>query len=244
VGAHNPDYLRAPRVSELETWAGSPLVRAATLAPELPGALDTIRWLCVRGIVASAGHSDATHAQALAGLQAGVTWGTHLFNAMSGFTHREPGLAGALLASDVPCGLIVDGVHVHPAAVKTVYRAKGTHGISLVTDAMAAMGMGAGRYKLGDREVMVDANSARLSDGTLAGSVLQMDAAIRNVIDYTGCSLADAARMASATPARVIGLSQKGHIVPGADADLVVLDKSLHVELTIARGEIVYGREK
>ncbi len=242
-GAHNPDYFRAPQVDELEAWAGSPLVRIATLAPEQPGALDVIRRLCVRGIVASAGHSDATYAQAIAGFQAGVTWGTHLFNAMSPFTHREPGLVGALLSSDIPCGLIVDGVHAHPAAVRTAFRAKGARGISLVTDAMAAMGMGPGRYKLGDRDVLVDASSARLDDGTLAGSILQMDGAIRHVIDYTGCSLADAITMASATPARVIGIDHKGSIKPGYDADLVVLDKSLHVEMTIARGEIVYRKK-
>jgi N-acetylglucosamine-6-phosphate deacetylase len=256
AGAHNPNYLRAPRVSELETWAGapptsanrskdvggSPLVRVTTLAPELLGARDAIHWLSARSIVVSAGHSDATHAQALAGFEAGITWGTHLFNAMSPFTHREPGLVGALLSSDIPCGLIVDGVHVHPAAVKAAYRAKGARGITLITDAMAAMGMGAGRFKLGDRDVVVDATSARLDDGTLAGSILQMDAAIRNIIDYTGCSLADALTMASATPARVLGLEQKGRIALEGDADLVILDKSLHIEMTIARGEIVYRR--
>lgn len=242
AGAHDPNYLRTPRVSEMETWAGSPAVRVATLAPELPGALEAINWLCARGIVVSAGHSDANYAQALAGFQAGITWGTHLFNAMSPFTHREPGLAGALLSSDVPCGLIVDGVHVHPAAVKTAYRAKGARGIALVTDAMAALGMGAGRFKLGDRDVLVDANSARLGDGTLAGSILQMDAAIRSVIDYTGGSLADAITMASTTPAHALGLKRKGRIAADGDADLVVLDKSLRVEMTMARGEIVFER--
>ncbi len=242
AGAHDPNYLRTPRVSEMETWAGSPAVRVATLAPELPGALEAIDWLCAHGIVVSAGHSDANYAQALAGFQAGITWGTHLFNAMSPFAHREPGLAGALLSSDVPCGLIADGIHVHPAAVKTAYRAKGARGIALVTDAMAAMGMGAGRFKLGDREVLVDANSARLGDGTLAGSILQMDAAIRNVIDYTGGSLADAITVASATPAHVLGLKRKGQIAADYDADLVVLDKSLRVEMTMAHGEIVFER--
>ena len=242
AGAHNPAYLRTPDVNELEAWAGSPRVRIVTLAPELPGALDLVQRLRARGIIISAGHSAASHAQALAGFRAGMTWGTHLFNAMPPFNHREPGLIGALLSSEVPCGLIVDGVHVHPAAVKTAYRAKGARGITLVTDAMAAMGMRPGRYPLGDREVMVNATSARLADGTLAGSTLQMDAAIRNVIDYTGCSLAEAVTMASATPARVLGLERKGCIAPGNDADLVVLDESLRVEMTIARGAVVYAR--
>ena len=241
-GAHNANFLRAPNVNEIETWAGSPLVRMVTLALELPGALEMIRRLRTQGVVVSAGHSDAGYAQAVNAFQNGVGYGTHLYNAMSPLTHREPGLVGAYLATDMPCGLIVDGVHVHPAVVNATYRAKGARGITLVTDAMAAMGMGPGRYKLGDREVIVDANSARLDDGTLAGSILQMDVAIRNLIDYTGCSLADAMTMASTTPARVLGLNSKGRIDQGCDADLVVLDKSLRVQMAIAHGEIVYDR--
>jgi N-acetylglucosamine-6-phosphate deacetylase len=161
---------------------------------------------------------------------------------MSPFTHREPGLVGALLSSRVPCGLIVDGIHAHTAAVATAYRAKGVHGIALVTDAMAALGMGVGAYKLGDRAVIVNENSARLHDGTLAGSILKMDGAIRNMIAFTGCSLADAVTMASATPARILGLENKGRIEAGCDADIVILDKNLRVQMTIARGEIVYGK--
>ena len=241
-GAHNPAFLRAPNVAELDAWVSSSQVRLVTLAPELPGALEMIRRLAARGVVVSAGHSDADYTEANAGFTAGVTWGTHLYNVMAPFTHREPGLIGALLASETPCGLIVDGVHVHPAVVNTTFRAKGARGITLVTDAMAAMGMGPGRYQLGDRAVIVDATSARLEDGTLAGSILQMDAAMRNMIAYTGCSLADAITMASATPARVLGLKNKGRIAAGCDADLVVLDKSLRVDMTIARGEIVYQR--
>ncbi len=242
AGAHNPNYLRAPEARELEVWAGSPLVRLATLAPELPGAGDLIRQLRARGVVVSAGHSAANWAQAVAGFQAGIAWGTHLFNAMSPLAHRAPGLVGALLSSDVPCGLIADGVHVHPAAVKIAWRAKGARGLTLVTDATAAMGMGAGRYRLGDRDVILDGTSTRLADGTLAGSVLQMDAAIRNGMTFTGCSLAEAITMASTVPARVIGLEHKGRIAPGYDADLVVLDEALRVQLTIARGEIIFER--
>jgi N-acetylglucosamine-6-phosphate deacetylase len=239
VGAHNPSHLRAPKRAELETWAGSPRVRVATVAPELPGALDLIRDLRARGVVVSAGHSDANYTQARAGLDAGITWSTHLFNAMPPFSHREPGLVGALLSSDVPVGLIADGVHVHPAALKTVFRAKGARGVALVTDAMMAMGMGPGRYILGDQQVLVDATVARLNAEILAGSILQMDAAVRNMIEYTGCSLAEAITMASATPARILGLASKGRIAEDCDADLVILDQSLRVEMTIARGEIV-----
>jgi N-acetylglucosamine-6-phosphate deacetylase len=240
VGAHNPNHLRAPNRAELETWAGSPLTRVATVAPELPDALDLIRELRARGIVVSAGHSDANYAQARASFDAGITWSTHLFNAMPPFSHREPGLIGALLSSDVPVGLIADGVHVHPAALKTVFRAKGARGITLVTDAMMAMGMGPGHYTLGDRKVIVDTSVARLNAETLAGSILQMDTAVRNMIEYTGCSLAEALTMASATPARVLGLQSKGRLAENCDADLVIFDKSLRIEMTIVRGEIVY----
>lgn len=239
IGAHNPAFRRDPVLSELDSWVTTPFVKMVTLAPELPGALEVIHALRARGIVVSAGHSATTYEQAAAGFSAGIGWGTHLFNAMSPLIHREPGLVGALLASDVPCGLIVDGVHVHPGAVKAAYRAKGAHGITLVSDCMAAMGMGAGKYNLGDRDVIVDETSARLVDGTLAGSILRMDEAVRNLISFTGCSLADAVTMASTTPARVLGSNRKGKIETGYDADLVVLDEKLCVQMTIARGEIV-----
>lgn len=211
-----------------------------TLAPELPGALDAIKALRAKGVVVSAGHSNASFEEAIAAFNAGVGWGTHLFNAMSSLGHREPGLPGALLTSSVPCGLIADGIHVHPAMVKLAWSAKGAHRLTLVTDAMEAMGMPPGRYKLSDREVIVDATSARLADGTLAGSILRLDQAVRNVVEFTGCSLAEALTMASATPASVLGLERKGRIVAGGDADLVVLDNALHVTHTLVGGELVY----
>ncbi len=241
--AHNPAYARAPEMNELDAWICSPLVRLVTIAPELPGALEMISRLVARGVVVSAGHSDATYAEAAAGFQAGIAWGTHLFNVMSPTVHREPGLVGALLSSDVPCGLIPDGVHVHPANIKLAWRAKGTRGVTIVTDAMTAMGMPPGQYTLGELAVTVDATSARLKDGQLAGSILTMDAAVRNMIEFTGCSLADAIAMASTTPARVVGLAdRKGQIAVGLDADLVLFDESLHVDRTIVGGEVVHTR--
>lgn len=242
-GAHNQAFLRLPNVDEMQPWADESITRIVTLAPELPGALDAIRALRGKGIVVSAGHSNATYAEATADFEAGITWGTHLYNAMRGLGHREPGLPGALLSASVPCGLIADGIHVHPAMVKLAFKAKGAQGITLVTDAMAAMGMSPGRYQLSDREVVVDETSARLADGTLAGSILTMDQAVRNVIEFTGCSLAEALTMATATPARVLGLDRKGRIAPGYDADLVILDESLRVERTIVAGKSVYERK-
>lgn len=241
AGAHNPAFLCPPSIAQFDEALAASCVRLVTLAPELPGALELAAHLNASGIVVSAGHSDATYEQAQAGFQAGITLGTHLFNAMSPFTHRAPGLAGALLASDVPCGLIADGVHSHPASVATAWRAKGARGIVLVTDAMGAMGMPPGSYVLGDRAVTVDATSARLADGTLAGSILTLDAAIRNLVEFAGASLADAAMAASATPARVLGL-KRGAIAPGYAADFVLLDPSRRVEKTIVGGRVVYER--
>ena len=242
-GAHNPAFLRVPNVDEILRWADASLARIVTLAPELPGALDAIRALSGKGIVVSAGHSNATYAKAIAGFKAGITWGTHLYNAMSGLGHREPGLAGALMSSSVPCGLIADGIHVHPAMVKLAFKAKSAQGITLVTDAMAAMGMAPGRYKLSDREVSVNETSARLADGTLAGSILKMDQAVRNMIAFADCTLAEALAMASTTPARVLSLDRQGRIAPGCDADLVILDESLQVERTLVAGKTVYERK-
>ncbi len=239
-GAHDPALLRPVNVAEMAQWSGDPFVRLVTLAPELPGAVEAIRALRRQGIVVGAGHSNATFDQALAGFAAGITWGTHLFNTMRELGHREPGLPGALLTADVPCGLIADGVHVHPAMVRLAYRAKGAAGLALVTDAMAAMGMPPGRYTLGDAEVIVDETGARLADGRLAGSILTMDQAVRNVMAFAGCSLAEAVTMASTTPARVLGLSQKGRIAPGCDADLVVLDETLRVTHTFVAGKLAY----
>lgn len=241
-GAHNPSLVRTSiELGDLDHYAASPAVKIATLAPELPGALEAIATLREKGIIVSAGHSNATFEQATAGFAAGISWGTHLFNAMSDFKHRDPGLPGALLASAVPCGLIADGIHVHPAALRLAWLAKGATGITLVTDCMAAMGMPPGNYRLGG-EVTVDETSARLGDGTLAGSIATMDQCVRRMVEYSGCPLAAALVMASTTPADLLGLSHKGRIAPGCDADLVILDEALQVQATIAGGEIVYRR--
>jgi len=240
---NRPELLRQPDPDKLRPMLNG-FVRLMTLAPELPGALELVAELRRNGVVASAGHSDATYEQALAGFAAGINYGTHLFNAMRGMHHREPGLVGALLASQVPAGLIVDGIHAHPEMVRLAYRLKGAAGITLVTDAIAALGMAPGTYQLGTQRVTTDGVSARLADGvTLAGAVLSMDAAIRNMRAITGCSLAEAAAMASATPARVLGLPRKGQIAPGFDADLTVMDGEGQIALTLVGGEIVYQRE-
>ena len=212
-----------------------------TLAPELENGLQAIRDLRARRVVVSIGHSAATYDQAIAALDAGATWGTHLFNAMAPLHHREPGVIGALLADErAAIGLIADGVHLHPSMFGWLIRAKGAERITLVTDAIAAMGQGPGEYALGDRRVRVDASSARLDDGTLAGSILTMDQAVRNLISWESCSLAEALTMASATPARLLGLDKLGRLAPGCAADIVVLDETLHVHQTVVGGQVMF----
>jgi N-acetylglucosamine-6-phosphate deacetylase len=242
TGAHDPKLLRPIDVDEMVAWAEADIVRIVTLAPELPGAAAAIRALRERGILVSAGHSNASYEEAMAAFGAGVAWGTHLYNAMSPLGHRQPGLMGALLASPVPVGLIADGFHSHPAMVKVAYRCKGASGIAIVTDAMEAMGMPPGAYGLAGRSVVVDGKTARLGDGTLAGSILTMDAGVRNMVEFSGCTYADALAMASVTPARILGLSRKGRIAAGFDGDLTILNSMGRVAETWVRGVRVYGR--
>jgi N-acetylglucosamine-6-phosphate deacetylase len=168
---------------------------------------------------------------------------THLFNAMSPFSHRAPGAIGAALTEPrITVGLIADGVHSHPLSLRLAVAAKGPERIALVSDMMAAAGMGPGSYTLAGQAVRVDASSARLADGTLAGSILTMDQAVRNMVAWTGNSPATALRMASEVPARVLGLSEFGRIVAGAFADLVLLDETLAPTATIVAGRIVWRR--
>jgi N-acetylglucosamine-6-phosphate deacetylase len=242
-GAHNPAYLQTPTETAVSNWSPQNGVRLVTLAPELPSALEIAHILAERGIVVSAGHSTATFAQATAGFAAGIRYGTHLFNAMPPLHHREPGLAGALLADDrATIGLIVDGEHVHPELVKMVWELVGNGRLSLVSDAMAALGMPPGSYKLGDFDVIVDETTARLPSGSLAGSILSMDNALRNLITTSGCTLADALPTVTSTPASLLNLPQKGRIAPNCDADLVLLTADLQIHTTIINGRVIYQK--
>lgn len=244
-GAHNPAHIQAATLGAVEDWSPERGVSLVTLAPEMPGALEVVAALTARGVLVSAGHTMATYDEARAGFDAGIRYGTHLFNAMPALHHRDPGLPGALLTdSRVTAGVIPDGVHTHPAIVALVWQALGPTRMSVVTDAMAALGMPPGHHRLGDFDVHVDATSARLADGTLAGSILSLDEALRNVIRFTGCRLEDALQTMTATPARVLGLGhQRGHLEAGYAADLVLLSGDLQVRQTFVGGVGVYRRE-
>lgn len=242
-GAHNPSYLRRPDLGAIASWSVDNNVRLVTLAPELPGALDLVEALAARGVVVSAGHSMATWEEATAGFAAGVRYGTHLFNAMPTLTHREPGLAGALLTDPRPVvGLIVDGIHTHLAVVDLAWKSLGPR-LNLVTDAMAALGVPPGTHLLGDFDVYVDEISCRLADGTLAGSILGMDQALRNLVAWTDCSLPQALATITTTPADLLGLGhERGRIAPGYFADLVLLTSDLQIAKTFVEGVLAYQR--
>ena len=219
-------------------------VRLMTLAPERPGALDRIGTLRAAGVVVSLGHSDATFEQAIAGIDAGATLATHLFNAMSPFRHRAPGLVGAALVQDrIAVGLIADGVHTHPGALQLALRAKGADSIALVTDAIAAAGMPPGRYALAGIPVISDGDSARLADaaGTLAGSTLTMDRAVRTMVALGGARVEEALTMASTVPARLLGLTDAGRLLAGQRADLALWSADLSVTTTIVAGAPAFG---
>ncbi|MCO6452130.1 MAG: N-acetylglucosamine-6-phosphate deacetylase [Caldilineales bacterium] len=242
-GAHNPAYLRSPDLGAIEAWSRENSVRLVTLAPELPGALPMVEALVERGVLVSAGHSMATYDEARVGFDAGIRYGTHLFNAMPSLSHREPALPGALLTDDRPTvGFIADGIHTHTAVMALAWKALGSR-MNVVTDAMAALGMPPGQHILGDFQVNVDGESARLADGTLAGCVMPLDAMLRNLITYAGCTLQQALTAITDTPARALGIeAERGRIAPRARADLVLLNQSLQVHTTLIGGEIVFSR--
>jgi N-acetylglucosamine-6-phosphate deacetylase len=234
-GAHQPGSLVRPDPASVDALlaAGDGAVRMVTLAPELAGGTAAVRQLDAAGVVAAIGHTDATYDVAREALDAGARVGTHLFNAMRGLHHREPGPVGALLESDADVELIADGVHLHPAVLRTAFAAKPGRCV-LVTDAMAAAGAADGDYRLGPMAIEVRDGVARLADGgsrqgAIAGSTLTMDAAVRYAVREAGLPLLDVVHAASTAPARVLGLDCVGALVAGRRADLVVLDTDLDV---------------
>ncbi len=245
AGAHDPRFLRPAGDPQLRKFLAAvvPQLRVVTLAPELPGAGDLIAWLVDRGVVVSLGHTDATYAQAVDAFRRGARMVTHLFNAMRGLHHREPGVVGAALDHpDCVCGLIADGVHVHPAAVRLAFSVLGSNRVALVSDAIAAAGMPSGEYRLGGRIVrMEEGDAPRLPGGSLAGSALRQDEAVRRVVAW-GIPLRDAIHSAAAVPAGLLGLADRGVIAEGMRADLCVLGEDGRAVLTVVAGQTVYAR--
>ncbi len=238
AGAHDPAFLRAP--ADLPRTEFEPLLdglRMMTVAPELPGAVELIKWLRGRSVVVSAGHSAASLAEARAGFAAGASSTTHLFNAMSGIDHHSPGLAVAALADDdVYVELIADTLHVDPALWPLVVRMKPTNRLVLVSDALSVAGTGNGRAFLGGLEIEVRDGRCTLADSdVLAGSVIALDDAVRGLAG-SGVSLPAAVAAASRNPASLLGLSDRGRIAVGQRADLVELDDDLRVARAMRAG--------
>ncbi len=244
-GAMNENYLWTP---SLESWeamweASQGLIKIMTIAPELPGAFEVMRAAATKGVVLSIGHSMASYEQIEAAIDNGAAHVTHIFNAMRPFHHRNPGvILGSLLRNELKIELIADTLHVHPAVMEFLLKLKGSSGIILITDSIRAGGMHAGEYEFADQKVYMKDKKAFLEDGTLAGSTLTLNSAIRNMVDIVGAKVTDAVRMASLNGAKVIGLP-KGILAVGKDADVVVLDENYNVEMTIHLGKIRYRKE-
>ncbi|MFY4776463.1 N-acetylglucosamine-6-phosphate deacetylase [Metabacillus sp. RGM 3146] len=247
AGAQHPDHIIEPDVELFKKWqeAGNHTIRLVTLAPERNGGLGLASYLKETGVVASIGHSDATHAEVNEGVEAGITHATHLYNGMSPLHHREPGVVGSVLLEDrITSEMIVDGIHIAPAMVKLAYRNKGRERVVLVTDAMRAKCLNDGYYDLGGQEVEVKDGKATLQNGTLAGSILRMRDAVQNMISFTGCKMEDIIQMTSVNPAKEMNVfDRKGSIKSDKDADIVILDDQNEVILTICRGKIAFMKE-
>lgn len=246
-GAQDPAYIVNPDVDKLKRYqdASGNLIKLVTVAPEMPGGIEFIKYCTSAGIVASIGHTKATYEDAHQAVLAGATNVTHCFNAMSGLHHRDVGVVGAaLLHDELTTELIADGIHVSKEAIKILYKLKGKDKLTLVTDAMEAKWLPDGEYELGGQKVYVKGKEARLTNGTLAGSVLKMNEAVGNMHDFLDATLEDIIYMASVNPAKKLGVyDRKGSIEPGKDADLVVLNDNLEVIMTIVKGRICYCKE-
>ena len=243
-GAQHGDHIRAADTGELEALndAAGGWMKMMTLAPEAPGAMDAIGWLTERGVVASAGHTDADYETALEAFGRGLSHVSHLYNGMRGLHHREPGILGAALTDGrVSVELIADGLHVHPAALRLAALCKGPARTVLVSDSIKPAGLPGGEYEYGGRRVTLRDGLAWLPGGVIAGSSIRLNDALRVMVEEAGLSVSEAVQMASTTPARVLRLTPgKGRLAEGSDADVAVMDWRFNVKETIMGGETVY----
>ncbi|MEV4743991.1 N-acetylglucosamine-6-phosphate deacetylase [Streptomyces sp. NPDC049555] len=244
-GAHQPELLRDPHPADVRKLldAARGAARMMTLAPELPGGLDSVRLLADHGVVAAVGHTDSSYEATLEAVEAGATVATHLFNAMPSLLHRAPGPVTALLEDErVTVELINDGTHLHPAVLQLAFARAGADRVAFITDAMAAAGMSDGMYTLGPMGVEVRDGVARISDGptagSIAGSTLTLDVAFKRAVTVDRLPVEDAVRALSANPARLLGVDDRvGSLEPGKDADLLVFDGSYDLVGVMRRGE-------
>jgi len=241
-GAQPVQYIRPADPDEYREFFAWGNIRLITLAPEIPENRELIAYAVEHGATVAVGHSAASYDEVLAAVRLGLSHSIHTFNGMGGLHHREPGTVGAVLTCDeITAEVIADNIHIHPAVIKLLVRAKGVERTVLMTDAIRAAGMPDGTYELGGQRVTVKEGVARIATGSLAGSTLTMDRAVRNAMTAADLPLAEALRMASHNPARVIGMEgEKGSLEPGKDADIILLDDELRVVLTMVGGQVVY----
>ncbi|MEY9970082.1 N-acetylglucosamine-6-phosphate deacetylase [Lysinibacillus sp. RC46] len=245
AGAQPIEYIILPSAEQFTSWQNisKQRIKQVTIAPEVEGGFTFIEALKDLNVIASIGHSDASIEEVDKAIALGVRQATHLYNQMRPFHHRQPGVVGAVLLEDqVKTEIIADFVHSHPQAVKLAYRIKGANGIILITDAMRAKGLHYGNYDLGGQTVHVSKDGAHLSNGALAGSVLTMEQAVKNMKAVTDCSLQEIVAMSSTNAAKQLQLATKGRIAEGYDADFVLLDEHLNVQKTICRGKVVFEK--
>jgi len=245
-GAQSPNALRLPDRSEYKKWFDFDIISLITIAPELAGSQELIEYGVNNGAEFAIGHSAASYEEVIHAADLGVRQATHVFNGMKGLHHREPGTVGGILTDDrIYAQVIADGVHVHPAVVKLIIRAKGFHRTILITDSIRATSLADGNYELGDMIIRVNGGIARTSSGGLAGSTLTLDQAIRNVIKFAQISFQDAIAMATYSPAEALRIQdRKGQIRAGADADLTFFDERYQVVATMVKGKLVFGKIK
>ncbi|MBZ5201470.1 N-acetylglucosamine-6-phosphate deacetylase [Planomicrobium chinense] len=245
-GAQPVEHIIPPSLELFQKWQSlsGDRIKLVTMAPETEGGYRFVDEVTSTGVIASIGHSDGTWEEMQHAISVGASHVTHLYNQMSAFHHREPGVVGtAFVDKRLSVEIIADFIHSHPKSVELAFRQIGADRLVLITDAMRAKGLKQGTYDLGGQDVFVTENGARLESGALAGSILTMDEAMKNVQNCTGCSISELVAITSYNAAKKLGLSHKGSIERGKDADLVILDEHLDVQLTICRGTIAHKKE-
>lgn len=244
-GAQNASYMSDPDIEKLKKWKelSNGLVNKIAIAPEREGAIDFIKEANALGVRVALGHSDASFDEAVDAVDAGANIFVHVYNGMSGLHHRNPGMVGAAMSTDSYGELICDGHHVNPNAANILMNAKGRDRIALITDCMSAGGMPEGDYKLGEFPVVVKDGTARLKDsGNLAGSILRLKEAVKNVVEWEIADVFEAIQMASLIPAKSLGIDNVcGKLHEGYDADFIVLDENLDLKATFLNGKRVFG---